>query len=140
MFAIVTERHVHPLLCIFHTLSCYFVLWSTYKDATEQQLMYHYCRTKTFFHFKLSFIDWTLILIRAQMIERLPNIFIKPSLSTDRNSVGSSFLESEMECLSFIKQIKQMDFISMDSTDCLQKATGYICEICEFSTVCLTVM
>lgn len=137
MFAIVIEHHVHPLLCIFHALSFYFVLWSTYKDATEQQLIYHYCRTKTFFHFKLSFIDWTLILIRAQMIERLPNIFIKPSLSTDRKSVGSSFLESEMECLSFSKQ---MDFMSMDSTDCLQKATGYICEMCEFSTVCLTVM
>nr|XP_022308612.1 uncharacterized protein LOC111114550 isoform X1 [Crassostrea virginica] len=46
----------------------------------------------------------------------------------DRNSVGSSFLESEMECLSFSKQ---MDFMSMDSTDCLQKATGYICEMCD---------
>lgn len=65
----------------FVYFSCIIVLFCalvyTYKDATEQELIYQYCR-KTFFHFKLSFIDWTLILIRAQMIETLPNIFINP--------------------------------------------------------------
>lgn len=44
------------------------------------------------------------------------------------NNIAVSSFETGMEC---VYLHKQLDFMLMNSADCLHKASGYICEICE---------
>lgn len=46
----------------------------------------------------------------------------------DMNNIAVSSFETGMEC---VYLHKQLDFMLMNSADCLHKASGYICEICD---------